>query len=100
MFQPPSYCIDAVATDNGWVNPKNGELLVAIKNLSTRIKEQTLVQIVAEPVKEMEQIVDNDVERVILDGAKDHSIDLDETVGIKEEIPSKKRPGRPKKIKQ
>lgn len=107
MFTPPLYCPDAIATDNGWVNPKNGELLVAIKNLSSRIRDQSQIDgknptmiIVDEIGKEVEPVVENVVESVIIDGPVNHVVTLDENVEIEEEIPAKKRPGRPKKIKQ
>lgn len=29
--------VDTVATEEGWVDPKTGELIVAIKNLKTRL---------------------------------------------------------------
>jgi len=41
VLKPPVYCPDALATDVGWINPKNGELLIAVKNLRQRIAEQT-----------------------------------------------------------
>ena len=34
----PNYA-NCVATDNGWVDEKTGELLVAIKNLKTNLGE-------------------------------------------------------------
>ncbi len=33
----PVYCPQAVATERGWVDPRNGELLVTYKNLKTII---------------------------------------------------------------
>lgn len=36
-LQPPEYCPDALATDVGWINPANGELLVLVKNLRQQI---------------------------------------------------------------
>lgn len=37
-LQPPAYCPNAIATDRGWVNPKNGELLASIRNLKQKIE--------------------------------------------------------------
>lgn len=34
----PNYA-DTVATDDGWIDNKTGEVLVAIKNLKTRLNE-------------------------------------------------------------
>jgi len=39
VINPPSWQPDAVATENGWVHPTNGELLVAISRLLTKRKE-------------------------------------------------------------
>lgn len=39
-LQPPSYCPDALATDVGWINPKNGELLISVKNLRQKLAER------------------------------------------------------------
>lgn len=41
---PPVYCPDAIATDVGWINPKNGELLVSVRNLRQKIAEQEKVE--------------------------------------------------------
>lgn len=110
MYTPPSYCPNAVATDNGWVNPKNGELLVAIKNLSTKIRDHnsnTIVgntpqvvivdEIATETLQPVENVVVDDVTMV---GPTNHVISVDDAIDVEEEIPSKKRPGRPKKLKQ
>lgn len=35
----PAWCSGAVATDNGWVNPKTKEIYSCIPNLKTRIEE-------------------------------------------------------------
>ena len=39
LLKPPSYCPDALATDVGWINPKNGEVLVLVKNLRKKIAD-------------------------------------------------------------
>ena len=43
-LKPPVYCPDAIATDVGWINPKNGELLVSIRNLRQKLAEQEKVE--------------------------------------------------------
>ena len=106
MYTPPSYCPGAIATDNGWVNPKNGELLVAIKNLSTKIRDSTIVgntlqtTVIVEIATETSQPVENTVEDVTMDGPTNHVVTLTDAIDVEEEIPAKKRPGRPKKLKQ
>lgn len=35
----PTWCDNAIATDDGWTDPKSGELLVAIKQLKSRLGE-------------------------------------------------------------
>lgn len=37
-FAPPKWAPSAIATDQGWVNPKTGELLISLKGLKTRIE--------------------------------------------------------------
>ena len=39
LLNPPVYCPDALATDVGWINPKNGEILVLVKNLRAKIAQ-------------------------------------------------------------
>lgn len=39
FLKPPSYCPDAIATDVGWISPKTGELLISVRNLRQRIKD-------------------------------------------------------------
>jgi hypothetical protein len=40
ILNPPDYCPDALATDIGWINPRNGELLISIRNLRQKIAER------------------------------------------------------------
>lgn len=42
ILKPPVYCPNAIVTEAGWVNPKTGELLIAVRNLRQRIDEQAL----------------------------------------------------------
>lgn len=44
ILKPPVYCPDAIATDVGWINPKNGELLISVRNLRQKIAEQERVE--------------------------------------------------------
>jgi len=44
ILQPPVYCPDAIATDIGWINPKNGELLISVRNLRQKIADQAKVE--------------------------------------------------------
>ena len=44
ILKPPAYCPDALATDIGWINPKNGELLVSVRNLRQKIAQKELVE--------------------------------------------------------
>lgn len=55
MFSPPNWHPTAVATERGWIVPETGELLVACKDLCTRIAEFKAGKITEdEPVKEIE----------------------------------------------
>lgn len=38
-LKPPHYCPEALATDIGWINPRNGELLVSVRNLRQKIAD-------------------------------------------------------------
>lgn len=60
ILKPPAYCPNAIVTEAGWVNPKTGELLIAVRNLHKRIIEQNLiVQHKREDIKsETEKILD------------------------------------------
>lgn len=43
LFTPPVYAPTAIPTNKGWVDPKTGEVLVSIKNLLDRMKEENSV---------------------------------------------------------
>lgn len=127
ILTPPVYCPDAIATDVGWINPKNGELLVTVRNLRQRIAEQALAvelkreDIKSETEKVLEQLTlitvtqspvdDRSTTQKILDDLTEEqtaSITITKennniTIGIKEStevaeaVNKPKRPGRPKK---
>ena len=127
ILTPPVYCPDAIATDVGWINPKNGELLVTVRNLRQRIAEQALaVELKREAIKSenekvLEQLTlitvtqppvdDRSTTQKILDDLTEEqteSITITKennniTIGIKEStevaeaVNKPKRPGRPKK---
>lgn len=46
----PSYT-ECIPTEQGWVDSKTGELLVAIKNLKTRLEEEDPMQYTKKTVK-------------------------------------------------
>ena len=65
MKNPPKFAPNAVATERGWVDPKTGELLVAIKGLEVKPakkakaapkKKEPVVE--AEPVEAEEPVVE------------------------------------------
>lgn len=97
MYKAPDYCPDAIATDTGWVNPRNGELLVAVKQLKQKIAEHQLqpVEQIVDVLPIIEEVLPEIA--VIGDGSsKDHIVKIDDSVVAEEEIPAKRRPGRPK----
>ena len=53
-LNPPDYCPDALATDVGWINPKNGELLISVKNLRQKIadRDQQIARVVAKKAED------------------------------------------------
>jgi len=53
-LNPPEYCPDALATDVGWINPKNGELLISVKNLRQKIadRDQQIARVVAKKAED------------------------------------------------
>lgn len=123
ILTPPVYCPDAIATDVGWINPKNGELLIAVRNLRQRIAEQALaVEHKREDVKPEAEIVDvqqpvddrsdtqnafvavpEQVEEIQAESVTITKENNNITIGIKEStevaeaVNKPKRPGRPKK---
>lgn len=83
---PPKWAPYAVATEQGWTNPKTGEILVALKGLKSRIEavveaaqppvmvldidnpvectvENAFIEIVTEPVSEEPQLVEEIIEK-------------------------------------
>ena len=70
VLKPPKYCMDAIATDIGWIDPKDGSIIMTVKNLRNRIAER--------------------------DSKKDQPDKVEKVVQL-ESIPVKRRPGRPKK---
>jgi ABC-type hemin transport system substrate-binding protein len=136
ILKPPPYCPEALATDVGWINPRNGELLVTVKNLRQLIKEAEQSQ-VKQPIvdnreddrsttqKVLDQLTQATIKQstvddrsptqksldtlteqltsvTITDTVDGKSIDLvvKDTIDVQEEIPAKKKPGRPKKQKE
>lgn len=123
ILTPPVYCPDAIATDVGWINPKNGELLIAVRNLRQRIAEQALaVEHKREDVKPEAEIVDvqqpvddrSDTQKAfvavpeqveefqtesvtITKENNNITIGIEESTQVAEAVNKPKRPGRPKK---
>lgn len=123
ILTPPVYCPDAIATDVGWINPKNGELLVTVRNLRQRIAEQALaVEHKREDVKPEAEIVDvqqpvddrsdtqkafvvvpEQVEEIQAESVtitkenNNITIGIEESTEVAEAVNKPKRPGRPKK---
>ena len=127
ILTPPVYCPDAIATDVGWINPKNGELLVTVRNLRQRIAEQALAvelkreDIKSETEKVLEQLTlitvtqppvdDRSTTQKILDDLTEEqtesvtitkennniTIGIEESTEVAEAVNKPKRPGRPKK---
>lgn len=127
ILTPPVYCPDAIATDVGWINPKNGELLVTVRNLRQRIAEQALAvglkreDIKSETEKVLEQLTlitvtqppvdDRSTTQKILDDLTEEqtesvtitkennniTIGIKESTEVAEAVNKPKRPGRPKK---
>ena len=105
-YKPPAYCPEAIATDTGWVNPKTGELLVAIRHLDSKIKEQSTgsieevrspdatIEIVQPVIKEELTVTEEPVKL-----SNNHVLTVEEPVNVDEQFPGTKRPGRPKKQK-
>lgn len=54
-LNPPQYCPDALATDVGWINPRNGELLVSIRNLRQKLAERDAAKVSVAVVREDER---------------------------------------------
>ncbi len=104
MFNRPSYCPDAIATDTGWVNPRTGELLVAIRHLDSKIRHLSVSNI--EQVRELDakiDVVQPFTEQLSIDEERDtiknHILSIDEPLAVEEQIPSTPaRRGRPKKV--
>ena len=83
----PRWFPTAVATNLGWINPSNNEVLVSIRNLKTRIEQET----------DMGDIFSVNIDE-ILSEPKNVTLELTEDVDIVEEIPFKKpTPKRTKK---
>lgn len=104
-YKPPLYCPNAIATDTGWVNPKTGELLVAIRHLDTKIRESTKGDV--EQVRELDakvNIVPPVIEVLTVEEEpvklRDHVLTVEESINVDEQFPGTKRPGRPKKQKE
>jgi len=94
LLTPPEYCPDALATDVGWINPKNGEILVIVKDLRNRLTLQAaeLAKALAtmEAVPELEPTTVDDVE--VVNQPETSSSDAVETTN------KPGRRGRPRKM--
>ena len=101
MYKAPDYCPDAIATDTGWVNPRNGELLVAVKQLKQKIADQAVI-VETLPIEELVEIlpvIEENIIQVDPDAPKDHVMTIEDVFVTEEELPMKRRPGRPKSKK-
>jgi hypothetical protein len=119
ILTPPIYCPTAIATDAGWVNPKSGELLMAIRNLKQRIAEAELASAyqatlpvvieepivhVAEPEPEPEPVIEDVIEiepEPVSDSilGKNHTLAIIDDIGLDDQVKKPKQRGRPKKVK-
>ena len=91
-LSPPTWAPYAIATNQGWVHPKTGEILVSHRNLKTKIDELT-----APVTPDLEPVQDEPVETVSIemDTAPNTS---EESVPLIDTVPAEKRTrGRPKK---
>jgi len=59
-FTPPKFCPDAVASNAGWLNPRDNSLIVPNRGLATRMAEWK-----ARQKQEKEPEVINTVEQVV-----------------------------------
>jgi hypothetical protein len=72
MRTKPHWCPSAIATNQGWVNPKSGELLVAIGGLARQLEaEQPVVPV--SPVQTV-SVVDTVVVAPVEEKIETHSI--------------------------
>ena len=97
---PPSYCPDAIATDVGWINPANGELLVLVKNLRQQIANRNsdlaLAAKNAEDAKVIAELTSVEETAII----KESSVPCEPPDGIATDVngqPAKRKRGRPRK---
>ena len=91
LLHPPTYCPDALATDIGWINPKNGEILVLVRDLRKKLEMKALEEqtvLVNKPI--LEDVVVETIETPIVDTPSMEIVDP--TVVVK------RRAGRPRKV--
>ena len=98
---PPKWAPYAIATEQGWVHPKTGELLVSLKGLQSRIEKEQPVAIVLEIETSSECPVENTFVDITTENPdaiiKIISEPSSEEIKEAEAIPEKKGKGRPKK---
>ena len=90
---PPKWALNAVATEQGWVNPRTGEILVSIRGLKSKIEAmQQPPSVVVLDIKSPEECnVETTQFEITTTPALENSI-------INQEVSEKKGRGRPKKI--
>jgi hypothetical protein len=107
-LQPPSYCPDAIATDVGWINPRNGELLISVRNLRQKIAQKEEVVVREDYRSPTQKILDAMTEQLVGQTLVD---DRSETQKVLDAITEqqisdtiqetvKRGRGRPKKVKE
>lgn len=113
ILKPPIYCPHAVATDSGWVNPKTGELLIAIRGLISKIEESKLATQYQETLPVIEISVDPTPEDPIMEEpelpetlqivddiqGKKLTLAIVDEIGFDDTVNKPKQRGRPKKVK-
>jgi hypothetical protein len=114
---PPKWAPYAVATEQGWVHPKTGEILISLRGLKSRIeKEQPSVVLEIEtpaecPVEnsfveitteESPEVIENAFVQIITEPSYEGSVatlePVSEETKVVEAVPEKRGRGRPKKI--
>lgn len=90
---PPKWAPYAIATEQGWVHPKTGELLVSLKGLKSRIEKEQPATVVLE----IETTPECPVENTFVEITTEESTTVYPISEETETIPEKKGRGRPKK---
>jgi hypothetical protein len=86
----PSWAPQAIATPRGWADPQTGELLVGVRNLTSRMKPDAKpTEPKAPPIEEV--VLENDQQTIFSNEVATEDQEVDKEPEVVNKTPAKKK---------